>query len=170
MDRDPEPWWLLCEALVMLLSVYRLTMSTDELTKIKRVLKYLVDRERERGNQSTGTTRDYRDTSPPVVTSTVTPDRTYTISERTADESKRVNLSKSRRSRTRSPSPSRLVPVQRGGGGGGKKVADDDILVYCIFCKRKTATNRMVLKTSKNNRTYRSGTCDICHKSKSQFV
>lgn len=42
--------------------------------------------------------------------------------------------------------------------------------IYCVKCKRKTATRGLQKKLTKNGRYYLSGTCTSCGRKKSRFI
>ena len=42
--------------------------------------------------------------------------------------------------------------------------------MYCVKCKRSTGTNNIERVTSKNNRNMLRGTCEVCGKTKTQFI
>ena len=43
-------------------------------------------------------------------------------------------------------------------------------MIYCLFCKIRTADNNLKPKITKNKKPYIQSNCSVCKKSKSQFV
>jgi hypothetical protein len=42
--------------------------------------------------------------------------------------------------------------------------------IYCLVCKKKTATKVETSRTSKNGKAMKGGTCAVCGKNKCVFV
>ena len=42
--------------------------------------------------------------------------------------------------------------------------------MYCVKCRRKTASKNVSVKQAKNGGVYQTGTCAVCGKRKSMFV
>ena len=42
--------------------------------------------------------------------------------------------------------------------------------MYCVKCRRKTASKNVSVRQAKNGRVYQTGTCAVCGKRKSMFV
>jgi len=51
-----------------------------------------------------------------------------------------------------------------------KKLLGSGAQIYCVKCKKITATNNISEKTTKNKRRMLTGVCDICGSKKSKFI